>query len=303
MKSFKELIEIARTKAPKQCVVVCAEDETVLEGLRLAQNLELISLVLIGNKNNIVKSAQSVNLNLRNAKILHAQNDNEALKKSITLVKEQGDFLMKGMLPTSTFLKGVLNKEWGLRTGKVLSHIAVLEIPHYHKLIFMSDGGMNPMLNLKVRIDIINNAVETIRILGITKPKIGLIAASETVHPDMPETTDAVKIVDLYKNGEIKNCIIEGPFGFDVAISKKAASHKKLQSEIAGDVDFLLMPNISAANIWAKGLIFFANTKAAGMIAGAARPVIMLSRADEPETKLNSIALGVALSDSKNIGT
>lgn len=298
MKNFKELVDTAKKKAPKQCVVVCAEDEAVLEGIRLAQKLSLVAPILVGNKDNIIKCARTVGLNVERTVIHNAEDETEALQKSITLVQEHGHFLMKGMLPTSIFLKGVLNKEWGLRTGKILSHIAVLEIPHYHKLIFMSDGGMNPQLNLKIRIDIINNAIETMRVLGIEHPKIGLIAASETVNPDMPETIDALKIVELYKTGKIEHCVIEGPFGFDVAISQKAAEHKKIQSQIAGDVDFLLMPNISAANIWAKGLIYFAHAKPAGMVAGAAKPVVMLSRADEPETKLHSIALGVALSQS-----
>jgi len=301
MKDFKELIEFAKKKAPKRCVVVCAEDETVLEGVRMAQKLNLISPVLIGNKDNILMCTKSVNLNLENVEIHDAKDESDAIIKSISLVKEKGDFLMKGVLSTTAFLKGVLNKEWGLRTGKILSHIAVMEIPKYHKLIFMSDGGMNPKLDFKIRVDIIINGVETMRNLGIKKPKVGLIATSEIVNPDLPETTDAVKIVDFYKKGKIENCIIEGPFGFDVAISKKSAERKKITSEIAGDTDFLLMPNISAANIWAKGLIYFTETKAAGMVAGATKPVIMLSRADEPETKLNSIALGVALSGGSGL--
>ncbi len=299
VKNFEELVATARKKAPRQCVVVCADDETVLQGIRLAQKLKLISVALVGNKDDIVKCAHKVNLDLKNTTVHNAENDTDALQKSITIVKEHGDFIMKGMLPSSTFLKGVLNKEWGLRTGKILSHIAVLEIPQYHKLIFMSDGGMNPRLDLTVRIDIINNAIDTMRCLGIKQPKIGLISASETVNDDMPETTDAVKIRELYQSGAIGNCIIEGPFGFDVAVSKDAAVKKKIQSKIAGDVDFLLMPNISAANIWSKGLMYFADTKGAGLVAGAAQPIIMLSRADTPETKLNSIALGVALSQQK----
>lgn len=302
MKSFNELIDTAKRNGKKRCVVIMAQDSTVLEGVKLAQELDLIYPVLVGDQTSIKEHGKTVNLDLDNVEIHHAAEESEVLEKGIELVKEKGDFLMKGMVPTSAFLKGVLNRDWGLRTGKILSHIAVLEIPEYAKLIFMSDGGMNPKLDLNIRLDIINNAIETLRILGIEEPKIGLIAASETIHPDMPETIDAAEIVKLYKKGEIKNCIIEGPFGFDVPISKKAAEHKKIQSKIAGEVDFLLMPSISAANIWAKGLIFFANTKAAGMVAGAAKPVIMLSRADKPETKLNSIALGVALSTGKAPG-
>lgn len=299
MKSFKELIATAKKSGKKRCVVIMAQDATVLEGVKLAQELDIAYPVLIGDQTSIKERGKAVGLNLDNVEIHNAAEENEALEKGIALVREKGDFLMKGSLSTSAFLKGVLNKDWGLRMGKILSHIAVLEIPGYDKLIFMSDGGMNPRLDLDVRLNIISNAIKTLRTLGIKEPKIGLVAASETIHPDMPETIDAAEIVKLYKNGEIKNCIIEGPFGFDVPISKQAAEHKKIQSKIAGEVDFLLMPSISAANIWAKGLIFFANAKAAGMVAGAAKPVIMLSRADKPETKLNSIALGVALSANK----
>ncbi len=303
MKNFKELIASAKKHAPKQCVIVSAEDETVLEGIKRAQELKLVTAVLVGHKDKIEACAQKLHLDIKNIEIHNTADENEALMKSITIVKEQGDFLMKGMLSTSTFLKGILNREWGLRTGKILSHIAVLEIPGYHKLIFMSDGGMNPKLDLRIRIDIIKNAIETLKALGIARPKIGLVAASEAVNPDMPETTDAVKIVDMSRRGDLQDAIIEGPFGFDVAISKEAAAHKKIESNIAGDVDFLLMPNIATANIWAKGLIFFAHAKAAGMVAGAAKPIIMLSRADKPETKVHSIALGVAISAGLGLNT
>lgn len=301
IKNFKELIERAKNHAPKQCVVACAEDEAVLEGIKRAQELKLVTPVLVGHKDKIEACAQKLHLNLKDIAIHDAADEHEALMMAISIVVEQGDFIMKGMLSTSTFLKGILNREWGLRTGKMLSHIAVLEIPGYHKLIFMSDGGMNPKLDLRIRIDIIKNAIETLKALGTAKPKIGLVAASEAVNPDMPETTDAVKIVDMSRRGDIQDGIIEGPFGFDVAISKEAAEHKKIKSNIAGDVDFLLMPNIATANIWAKGLIFFAHAKAAGMVAGAAKPVIMLSRADKPETKVHSIALGVAISGGSGL--
>lgn len=298
MKSFQTLIDHARKKGKKRCVVVMAHDETVLEGIKMAYELDLIVPVLVGDAEQIARCAHAVGLEDDAAEV-HDVGSEEAMKHTVTLVDKDGDFLMKGMISTAAFLKGVLNKEWGLRTGKILSHIAVIEIPGYHKLVFMSDGGMNPKLDLRTRIDIITNAVTIMRALGITEPKIGLIAASETVHPDIPETVDAVKITELNRNGKIPNCTIEGPFGFDVAVSKQAAAHKKIESSVAGDVDFLLMPSISAANIWAKGLIFFAGAKAAGMVAGARRPVIMLSRADTPETKLNSIALGVAISTTK----
>lgn len=296
MKSFKELIDLAKKSGRKRCVVVCAHDETVLEGIRLAQSLDLIYSVLVGDETRIKGIASSLKLDLKHSEIITTSSDEQAVEISMNTVKSDGDFIMKGMLSTSAFLRGVLHKTYGLRQGNILSHIAVLEIPGYHKLVFMSDGGMNPKLNTKIRLDILSNGITTMHALGITEPKIALVAASETINPDMPETTDAVQIMEMYRNGEIPGCVIDGPFGFDVAVSTKAAEHKKLKSEISGESDFLLMPNISAANIWAKGLIYFARAKAAGMVAGAQTPVIMLSRADVPETKLHSIALGVALS-------
>ncbi len=296
MKNFNELIQLAKTKGRKRCVVVKAEDDAVLEGIRLAMEQNLITPVLIGSQAAIKTAAAKVKLDLASIEIHDIADEKEAIKKGIEIIKAQGDFLMKGLLSTSAFLKGVLDKEFGLRTGKILSHIAVLEVPTYHKLLFMSDGGMNPKLDLNVRLDIIRNGIAIMKALGIAKPKIAMVAASETVNPDMPETVDATAIVEMYKKGEIKDAVIEGPYGFDVAVSKTAAQHKKILSEVAGDADFIAMPNISAANVWAKGLIYLAKAKIAGIVAGAAKPVVMLSRADEPETKVYSIALGIATS-------
>jgi phosphate butyryltransferase len=296
MKSFEKLIDSAKRKGKKRCVVVCAEDDAVLEGIRLAHDIGLIVPVLVGDRTKISEIAKKVHLDATKCEMHDEPDEGKALIKAISVVKERGDFLMKGMLSSSAFLKGVLNKDWGLRSEKILSHIAAFEIPDYHKLLFMSDGGMNPKLNLATRIEILKNAVQALRTMGIRHPKIGLVAASETINPDMPETVDAVKIVEMHRARQIGGCTIDGPFGFDVAVSKKAAAIKKIDSPVAGDVDFILMPSISTANIWAKGMMYFAHTKAAGMVVGAQRPIIMLSRADDPATKLNSIALGVVIS-------
>ena len=298
MKSFDEVLTLAKAKGKRRCVVVMAEDEAALEGIKLAQELGLIIPILIGDAEKINAIARKVGLQPTACEIHDCPEENEAIIEANKQVREKGDFIMKGMLSTSSFLKGVLDRETGLRRGKTLSHIAALEIPGYHKLIFMSDGGMNPRLDLNTRVEIIKNAIETLNLLGIERPKIGLIAASETVHPDMPETVDAARITEMNHAGQLSGATIAGPFGFDVAVSSEAAAVKKIDSAVAGDVDFILMPNISAANIWAKGLIYFGNAKAAGLVAGALRPIIMLSRADEPVTKLNSIALGVIVAST-----
>ncbi len=293
MKNFKELIENARQKGKKICVVAKAEDEAVLEGIKLADDLNMIIPILVGDMSLIREISKKIKFDLRKAEGIDLKDEEEIMRQSNTLTRDKNGLLMKGLISTSAFLKGVLNKEYGLRTGRILSHVAVLEVPGYHKLIFMSDGGMNPKLDLKIRIDIINNAIRLLHALDVKVPKVALIAASEAVNPDIPETVDAVEIVKMTKAGRIAGAVIEGPFGFDVAVSKKAAEHKKIKSEIAGDTDILIMPNISAGNIWAKGLMYFTKTLSAGIVMGALHPVVMLSRADPPETKLNSIALGI----------
>ncbi len=293
MKGFAELIAKAQARGRRVCVVARAEDESVLEGIKLAGAHNMIAPILIGAKRQIEAIAGKVGLGLADTKIIDCEDEEQVMRQADTLTREQNGVLMKGQIATSTFLKGVLNKEYGLRTGRILSHVAVLEIPAYHKLLLMSDGGMNPKLDLRIRVDIIRNALELAHAMGIAEPRVALIAASESVNPEMPETVDAVEIVKMAQGGEISGARIEGPFGFDVAVSREAAVHKKMKSEIAGDVDILIMPNISAGNIWAKGLMYFAKAKAAGTVMGASYGVVMLSRADPPEAKLHSIALGI----------
>ncbi len=293
MKNFAELIEQTKLRGKKVCVIARAEDEAVLEGVKLADELNMVFPILIGDTLRIKEISQKIGFDLQRSEIIDSQDEEATMQYACRLTREKTGILMKGLVSTSTFLKGVLNKDYGLRTGRTLSHIAVLEVPGYHKLLFMSDGGMNPKLDLKIRIDLVKNGLELLERLGYQNPKVALVAASESVHPDMPETVDAVEIVKLAKEGQFGRAIVEGPFGFDVAVSKEAAEHKKIKSEIAGDTDFLIMPNISAGNIWAKGLMYFTKTKSAGIVMGAAYPVVMLSRADPPETKLHSIALGI----------
>jgi phosphate butyryltransferase len=194
---------------------------------------------------------------------------------------------------TSTFLKAVLDKEVGLRTGRLLSHVAVIESPGYHKLLFLTDGGMCVKPDLAAKVDIVNNAVDVARKLGIETPKVALLAAVEVLNPEMPETADAAELSKMAERGQIKNCLVDGPLAIDLAVSAEAAQHKKVRSAVAGDADIMVVPEIVCGNVLAKGLIYLGNARAAGLIAGAAKPVVMLSRSDSKEQKLNSIALGV----------
>ena len=190
-------------------------------------------------------------------------------------------------------MKMVLVEENGLRTGRLLSHVAVMEMPGYHKIFLLTDGGMCVKPDLSAKIDIINNAVDVAHKMGIETPKVAVLAAVEVINPEMPETVDAADLSKMADRGQIKGCVVDGPLALDLAVSEEAAKHKKVKSPVAGDADIFILPEIAAGNILAKGLIYMGGAKAAGLIAGAAKPVVMLSRSDSKEQKLNSIALGV----------
>jgi phosphate butyryltransferase len=189
----------------------------------------------------------------------------------------------------------VLNREWGLRTGDLLSHFALFEIPAYHKLLGITDVAINIAPSLQDKTAIINNAVEFFGRLGIACPKVAIIAAVETINEQMPATVEAAKLALMNRQNEILNCLIEGPLAFDTAISRESALHKNLVSEVAGDADLLVMPDIEAGNILYKALAYFANSRVASVILGASAPIVLTSRSDSEEAKLNSILLASAV--------
>lgn len=218
--------------------------------------------------------------------------------KAVALVSEgKAQYIMKGMLGTSDLLRAVLNKDAGLRGNSLLSHVMIYEVPAYHKLLFLTDGGMVPYPELNDKIGIINNALRVAHSLGIDCPKIAPICAVEVVNPSMQATLDAASLTQMNKRGQIKGCMIDGPLGFDNAISKEAASHKGIISDVAGDTDILLVPNIESGNFLGKSLTYFSGAESAGVIVGAKCPVVLVSRADSAKSKLYSIALGSIVSN------
>ncbi|MEW6684582.1 MAG: bifunctional enoyl-CoA hydratase/phosphate acetyltransferase [Candidatus Edwardsbacteria bacterium] len=292
--SLDALLKEAKKKGSHKIAIVMAEDEVVLEAAALAKEEGIAKSILIGNKRIIENTAKSAKIDISEFEILETEDEKSAIQKGINAIREgRAKILMKGQVSTSVFLKGVLDKEQGLRTGRTLSHICVLEVSTYHKLLFMTDGGMNLKPDLKTKIDILKNAIDFLKHLGIEKPKVAVLAAIETVNPDMPETVEADALKKMAERGEIKDAIVEGPLAFDLAVSKEAARQKKIESKISGEVDILLVPEIATGNIFAKGLIFLGKAKACGIVVGASAPVVMLSRADTKETKLYSMALGV----------
>ncbi len=293
--SFEDLKERAREKGKKRLVVACAEDKTVLEAVLAATEAGFVSPVLVGNKESIHKMCESGNLEINERWIIDVKDPSQAGRRSVEMVSSgEGDFLLKGMIKTSRFLKAVLDPDIGLRTGRRLSHTAILEVPGYHKILQFTDGGMNIRPDLDTKIDIIKNAHGFALSLGIAQPKIALLSATEAVNPDMPETVDAAIIKQMGERGQLGDMLIDGPLALDLAISREACKIKKIESSVAGDADILIVPDIASGNIAAKSLIYLGKAKAAGIILGVSAPVVMLSRADDAETRLNSILLGVA---------
>lgn len=296
IKSLKELIDIAKLKERKTLSVAVAEDSEVLKAVLQGVELEIVNAILVGNKEKIEKIAKEENLSLNKVEIVDEKNIKKAAAKAVELVRNgQANYIMKGMLGTSDLLKAVLNKEAGLRGSGLLSHVMVYEAKTYHKLLFLTDGGMVPYPELKDKIGIIDNVVKVCHSLEINNPKIAPLCAVEVVNPSMNATLDASILSTMNKRGQIKGCIIDGPLALDNAISKEAAEHKEIISEVAGDADVLLMPSIEAGNLLGKSLTYFAQAESAGIVMGAKCPIVLVSRADTAKSKLYSIALGAII--------
>jgi phosphate butyryltransferase len=297
LRSFSEVLEKVKSNERKIIAVAAAQDEPVLEAIRDAINIGMVDAILVGDKDKIVEIAGKINLVVNDLEIIHEPDNNKAALKAVELVSTgKAHMVMKGLLETSTILKAVLNKEIGLRTGKLMSHVAVFEIPNFDRLIFITDAALNMYPDLKAKIDILNNAVSVAHALGIDKPKVAPICAVEVVNPDMPATIDASLLSKMNERGQIKGCIVDGPLATDNALSEEAARHKKINSPVAGKADILLLPNIEAANVMYKTLTYTTNSKSGGIIVGASAPVVLTSRADSPESKLNAIALAALVS-------
>ncbi|WP_434024813.1 phosphate butyryltransferase [Neobacillus mesonae] len=285
------LIEKATQASTKTVAVAAAEDSEVIKAVVEASERNLAQFILYGNQEKINMLLESYNHNMR---IVHAETTALAAELAVKAVfTKEADVLMKGNIPTNTILKAVLNKEYGLRTGNILSHTAVFEIPDYDQLIIITDAAMNIAPNLDQKAQIVQNAVSIARSIGIVHPKVAPLAAVESVNPVMDATLDAAALTVMNKRGQISGCIIDGPLALDNAVSIMAAEHKGIHSDVAGKADILLVPTIEVGNVLYKSLIYFAKAKTGAVIAGAKAPIVLTSRADSSESKLYSLALGL----------
>lgn len=295
-KSFKDLLELAKKRGPKKVSVAMAEDHEVLSAIKHATEMGIATPVLIGDKDKIIEISEEINFDLNNIEIIDEKDGTKGCRIATELVSSgKAHVLMKGLIDTGVIMKQVLDKEIGLRTGNVISHVAVFDVPTYHKIFFVTDAAMNIAPDLNQKKEIIENSVVLARSLDIECPKVAVIAANEKISPKMEATVHAKELADMNERGEIKGCLVDGPLALDNAISKESAILKGIDSEVAGDADILLLPTIEAGNVLYKSLSFLANAKSAGLIVGTKAPIVLTSRADNEEAKLNSISLAVLM--------
>lgn len=296
--NLNQLLEVRHTNKMK-LAVIASHDEGVLEAVVKASERGIVEPILIGDQNRTREIANQLEIKVDRYEIIHEEKLERAAELGVKLIREgKADFIMKGLIDTSTLLKAVLNKEWGLRTDSLLSHVMVYEVPSYHKLIYLTDGGMNLSPSTEQKVKIIKNSVIVAKALGNETVKIACLAAKEKVDLKMDATVQAMELKEKYLNGEFEDgVIVDGPMALDLAVSKDSAKIKGYRSDVAGDADVLLVPNIEMGNGIGKSITYFAGGKSAGIIMGAKVPIVLVSRADTYETKLYSIALGSIISN------
>lgn len=297
MKTFKEIHAKALSLGPKRVALASAADAVSLEAVAQAFEKKLIIPILFGQKEAIEKTAKEHGISISRFDIVDCGDEIGSAGSAVkAVVSGDADILMKGKLQTADFIKAVLNKEAGFISGGLISHVFILEAKKLNRLLLITDGGivLNPDVGQKA--DIIRNAIPVAIALGFKKPKVAVVSAVEKVNPKMPETVDAQALVEMNRKGILKDCIVGGPFGMDNALSKEAADLKGIKDPVAGDADIILVPDVLTGNIACKAVMYMADCSFGGLVAGAKAPVIMLSRADSVECKLNSIALGVLAS-------
>jgi phosphate butyryltransferase len=293
---LSELVEMAKSKPKRRIAVAAAGDYDVLEALKNADAQGIVEPILVGIRPRIEKISQDIGYDISNYEIIHVEDRFEASLVANQLIRDgKAEILMKGLVSTGQLMKAVLDKEHGLRTGAIISHVAVFESPYYHKLLGITDAAMNVSPTFEDKIGLINNAVEVFHRLGEPNPKVAVVGAVETVNQKMESTMHAATLSMMNKRQQIKGCIIDGPLALDNAVSKKAAEVKGIYSEVAGNVDIVVAPDIDGANFLYKALNFLGGASTGAVIMGAAVPIVLTSRADSEQSKFFSIALAAAI--------
>lgn len=295
---FNDLLEAVKKQSQKRLVAVNGVDVSTLGALNEAVEMGLVSAILTGDKGKIEEACSELNVDVGNYEIIHANSEREATEKAVELIHDgYADMIMKGMVSTDKFMKALLKKEFGLVPSRgVLSHVSVMENPHYHKLLIFSDAGVIPYPDLKQKIEMTGYLIRAAHALGIELPKIAVIAPTEQIIISIQSCMDGATIAKMAEHGQIDGALVDGPMALDVAINRESAAIKGFTSPVAGNADCLLFPNIDAANVFYKTNSKLCRAQMAGIIAGAKVPAIVSSRGDSEKTKLNSIALASLIS-------
>lgn len=296
---FQAFKEGSLCRQPKRAVVAAAHDRHTLEGVFWAREGGLCDPVLVGHREEIMDLCQQLGYVISPDSIIDGGDEEDCAQKAVDLVRRgAGDLLVKGLMQTGTLLRPVLSRTGGIRRGELLSHMAVLDVPAYHKLLFITDGGMNIAPDLEKKRGILQNALDLCRSLGYDRPKVAALCSVETENPAMPETIDAAALKAAGERGEFGPCYIEGPISFDLATDRQAAQVKGYQSPVAGDADILLVPSIAGGNMLGKALYGLAGGKMAGVVLGAQVPITVNSRGASAEEKYDSILLCCAMTQA-----
>ncbi len=298
-KNFDELLSKVSQCSKKTLAVACAQDKAVLEAVKAANDRGIASSILVGDEAKIAEIAKELDMNLADYEVINVVDTVEASLTAVKLVHDgKADMYLKGLLDTKTFLKSVLDKEVGLRTGKPLSHVCVFEIPGIDRLLFLTDVAFIPYPTLEDKVCMINYTVEVAKACGVDTPKVAPLAAVEVVNPKMEVTVEAAELTKMNEAGEIKDCIVDGPLSLDIALYKEAAEEKgALGRKVAGDADILVFPDIHAGNLVYKSIVHMVDCKNGNILTGTQAPVILTSRSDTCEVKVNSIALAAVVAD------
>lgn len=291
---MQDIIDAAKSLPNRQrLVVAAAQDRDVLEAVRDAVDWGIVSAILVGDEEIIFAIAREIGLSLDKCQLVPEADPVVAARKAVALVaSNQGDLVMKGRVGTADILRAVLDKEQGLRTGRLLSHVTAFEVKNFDRLLFMTDGAMNIAPDLGQKVQIIQNAVDLLHALGFERPKVAALAAVELVNPDMPAAIEAALLAKMADRGQIKGAVVDGPLALDNAVSIHSARIKGIESPVAGMADILMVPDIEAGNVLYKAIVYFGwQARVTGVITGAKAPVVLTSRSDSHEAKLDSIAL------------
>ncbi len=299
-KTFSDLIAKVGECGIKKVAVAVAQDSAVLEAVQAAKERKIADAILVGDEAKIKEIAAELHIDLSGFEIIHVEDVTEAALTAVKLVHDgKADMYMKGLIDTKGFLKSVLDKEAGLRTGKPLSHVCVFDVEGIDHLLFLTDVAFIPYPTLEDKVNIIHNTLEITKACGIENPKVAPLAAVEVVNPKMPVTVEAAELTQMNKEGKIPGCIVDGPLSLDLAIDPEAAKHKGATDRaIQGDADILLFPDIHAGNLVYKAMVHTANVVNGNVLTGTKAPVILTSRSDSMEVKVNSLALGAIIAES-----